>query len=177
MSEAARIDGYATAVLAVAGAEGDQSGLSDQLFQVARAIEGSEELRDALTNPQIPLERKKGVVDDVLSGRADGVVVSVVNMLVANGRIGEIGAIARRALELAAATQQAVVAEVRTAVELDAATVERLTAKLTAVTGKKVEPNVIVDPKLVGGIVAKVGDTVFDGSVANRLQELRETWG
>lgn len=177
MSEADRIDGYATAILAVAGAEGDQSGLSDQLFQVARAIEGNDELRDALTNPQIPFDRKKGVVDDVLGKRANAVVVNVINMLVANGRIGEIGAIARRALDLAAESQQAVVAEVRTAVELDAATLDRLAAKLSAVTGKKVEPKVIVDPKLVGGVIAKVGDTVFDGSVANRLQEIRETWG
>ena len=177
MSDAARIDGYATAVLAVARAEGDQSGLSDQLFQVAQAIDGSDELRDALTNPQIPLDRKKGIVDDVLGGRAYAVVVSVVNMLVANGRIGEIDAISRRALDLAAESQHAVIAEVRSAIELDAATVDRLAAKLSAITGKRIEPKVVVDPKLVGGVVAKVGDTVFDGSVANRLQELRETWG
>jgi F-type H+-transporting ATPase subunit delta len=177
MTDADRIDGYANAVLAVARAEGDQSGLSDQLFQVAQAIEGMEELRDALTNPQIPFERKKRIVDDLLGGRAAAPVVSIVNLLVANGRVGEIGTIARRALDLAAQDEQAVVAEVRTAVELDEATLGRLTAKLSAVTGHKVQPQVIVDPTLVGGIVAKVGDTIFDGSVAGRLKELRETWG
>ena len=41
----------------------------------------------------------------------------------------------------------------------------------------EVQPQVVVDPSLVGGVVAKVGDTVFDGSVASRLQELREAWG
>jgi F-type H+-transporting ATPase subunit delta len=177
MSDAARIDGYATAVLAVGDAEGDQSGLSDQLFQVAQAIEGSDQLRDALTNPQIPFDRKRGVINDVLGGRVSPVVVSVVTMLIGNGRAADLTAIARRALDLAAIKQQAVVAEVRSAIELDRATVDKLAAKLSAVTGKNVQPKVIVDPKLVGGVVAKVGDTVFDGSVANRLQELREAWG
>jgi F-type H+-transporting ATPase subunit delta len=176
-SDADRIDGYAAAVLSVARAEGDQSGLSDQLFQVAQAIDGSEELRDALTNPRIPFDRKKAIVDDLLGTRTSAVVVNVVELLVANGRTGEMGEIARRALDLAAASEEAVVAEVRSAVELDAATLDRLTAKLEAVTGKNIQPTVIVDPKLVGGVVAKVGDTVFDGSVASRLQELREAWG
>ncbi len=177
MSDAARIDGYAAAVLAVADAEGDQSGLSDQLFQVTQAIEGSDELRDALTNPQIPFDRKKGLVDDVLGGRVSPVVVNIITMLVGNGRGADLTAIARRALDLAATKQQAVVAEVRSAIELDQATVDKLAAKLSAATGMKVQPQVIVDPKVVGGVVAKVGDTVFDGSVASRLQELREAWG
>ena len=177
MSDAARIDGYAAAVLAVAEAEGDQSGLSEQLFQVAQAIEGSEELRSALTNPQLPFDRKKGVIDDILGGRVAPTVVSLVNMLVANGRAGDLAAVARRALDLAAEGEEAVVAEVRSAIDLDQATVDRLAAKLSAATGLKVQPQVVVDPSLVGGVVAKVGDTVFDGSVASRLQELREAWG
>ena len=176
-TDADRIDGYASAVLSVARAEGDQSGLSDQLFQVAQVIDGNNELRETLTDSRIPFDRKKGIVDDLLSSRTSKVVVNMVELLVANGRAGDIGAIARRALDLAAMSEEAVVAEVRSAVELDAATLDRLTAKLSAVTGKNIQPAVIVDPELVGGVVAKVGDTVFDGSVASRLQELREAWG
>ena len=67
-------------------------------------------------------------------------------------------------------------AEVRSAIELDAATISRLEAKLAAATGKRIKANVIVDTSVVGGLVAKVGDTVFDGSVRSRLQELREAW-
>jgi len=55
--------------------------------------------------------------------------------------------------------------------------VERLTAKLAEMTGRRVRVSVTVDPSLIGGIVAKVGDTVFDGSVLSRLKELREVWG
>ena len=98
-------------------------------------------------------------------------------MLVANGRASDLAPVARRALDLAAEGEEAVVAEVRSAIDLDQATVDRLAAKLSAATGLKVQPQVVVDPSLVGGVVAKVGDTVFDGSVASRLQELREAWG
>lgn len=173
----ARIDGYAAAVLDVARAEGDQAGLSDELFQVAQAFEASDELRETLTDRRIPLDRKRGVVQDVLGGRVADATIGVVDLLVATGRIGEFGEIARRAIDMAAAQEEAVVAEVRSAVALDDATVARLTAKLGEVTGRKVKPQVVVDPDVVGGLVVKVGDTVFDGSVRSRLDELREAWG
>lgn len=177
MSDAALIDGYAAAVLDVARAEGDQVGLSEELFQVAQAFEASDELRETLTDRRVPLDRKKGVVEDVLGGRASAATIGLVNLLVTTDRVAELAAVARRAIDLAAASEQAVVAEVRTAVSLDDATVERLAATLGRLTGKKIKPQVIVDPDVVGGVVVKVGDTIYDGSVKHRLEELREAWG
>ena len=177
MSDAARIDGYAAALLDVARAEGDQTGLSEELFQVAQAFETSDELRETLTDRRIPLDRKKGVIDDVLGGRASQATIGLVNLLVTTGRIGDFAAIARRAVDLAAAGEEAVVAEVRSAVSLDEGTVSRLAAKLGQVTGKKIKPQVVVDPDVVGGVIVKVGDTIFDGSIRNRFDELREAWG
>jgi len=58
---------------------------------------------------------------------------------------------------------------------LDAATIARLTASLSRATGKDVEVKTVVDPTVIGGVVARVGDVVIDGSVSHRLQELRET--
>jgi F-type H+-transporting ATPase subunit delta len=55
--------------------------------------------------------------------------------------------------------------------------VARLEERLSAATGKRVQVTVIVDPSVVGGVVTKIGDTVFDGSVKSRLDELREQWG
>ena len=79
--------------------------------------------------------------------------------------------------EMAAAAEDEVVAEVRSAVPLDDATLARLTAKLAATTGRAISVRTIVDPDVIGGVVTKVGDTVYDGSVRSRLQELREAWG
>ena len=78
-------------------------------------------------------------------------------------------------VQQAAAARDHVVAEVRTAVPLDDERRQRLAAALSTATKKRVEVKVIVDDSVVGGLVAKVGDQVIDGSVRSRLQELRET--
>jgi F-type H+-transporting ATPase subunit delta len=99
-----------------------------------------------------------------------------VNLVVTAGRVKDLGAIASRVADLAAATEDLIVAEVRSAVELDQATLDKLTARLESATGRRVKPRLIIDPTLIGGVVAQVGDTIFDGSVRSRLQDLREAW-
>lgn len=177
VTQAQVIDGYAKALLAIASAEGDSDGIADELHRISRAFSRSNELRETLTDARIPMDRKLGVVSDLLGSRASTTTVSMVDMLVSTGRIREFGAIAARMAELAAAADEQVVAEVTSAIELDQATVARLADKLAAATGKPVVVRTIVDPAVMGGIVARVGDTIFDGSVRSRLRDLREAWG
>ena len=174
--ESNHIDGYARALLDVVNAEGDADRLSDELQSVAQAFAESEQLQGALSDPLIPFEKKQGIVSDLLGRRASAVTISLVNMLVGVNRIRDLGAITRRMMGLAAEAEGHVVAEVRSAIELDAATRDRLATKLTEVTGKAVTLNVVVDPSVVGGLVAQVEDTLLDGSVRSRLLELREAW-
>ncbi len=86
-------------------------------------------------------------------------------------------AIASRVAELAAAEEGTAVAEVRSAVPLDDEQVARIAAALSDATGKTVQVKAVTDPSMIGGIVAQVGDTVFDGSVKSRFDDLREQWG
>ena len=150
--------------------------LSDELFRVAHEFGESEELQGALRDPLIPFERKQGIISDLLGNRVSGVTVSLVNMLVGVNHIKDFVPIVKRMRELAAEAEGHVVAEVRSAIELDDATKDRLVAKLNEVTGKAVKLNVVLDPSVVGGLVAQVEDTLFDGSVRSRLLELREAW-
>jgi F-type H+-transporting ATPase subunit delta len=76
--------------------------------------------------------------------------------------------------DLAAESRQSVVAEVRSAVPLDDSQRQQLASALSKATGKKVEVKVLIDPSVIGGIVSKVGDTVIDGSVRRRLEQLKE---
>ena len=170
------VDGYARAMLDVVGAEGKAERLTDELVLVAQAFGESEELQGALSDPLIPFEKKRGIVSDLLEKRASGVTVSLVNMLIGVGRIKDLPEITKRMMELAAEAEGEVVADVTSAIELDAATQERLAARLSEVTGKKVKLHVTVDPSVIGGLVAQVEDTLFDGSVRSRLLELREAW-
>ena len=61
--------------------------------------------------------------------------------------------------------------------ELEPFQIERLTAALQSATGRRIQVKIVIDPTVMGGLVAKVGDTVLDGSVQNRFTELREQWG
>lgn len=173
-SERDRVGGYAAAILDLAQAEGALEATERDLFTVAQAVADSNELREALSNPQLPLDRKQGIIDDLLGGRASDLVRGLVSFIVSQGRISELSEIVDTFVEKAAATRSRAVAEVRSAIPLDDATVERLVAALSRATGKQLEVKTVVDPDVIGGVVARVGDVVIDGSVARRLSSMRQ---
>jgi F-type H+-transporting ATPase subunit delta len=172
--EAAALDGYGAAIFEVAKAEGQLDRLERELFTVARTFATSNELRDTLTNPQLPLERKQGIIDDLIGGRASTLTVGLVSFVVEVGRAADLPAIIDAFIARAAGSRAKAVAEIRSAVPLEPEVVERLSAALSRATGKDLELKVIVDPSVLGGIVARVGDVVIDGSVAHSLASLRE---
>jgi F-type H+-transporting ATPase subunit delta len=169
-----RIEGYASAILAVAEAEGELERVGDELFRIARAFESSSELRDVLTDRRVPVDRKLSIVGDLLEDRASPLSAGLVSFVVSVGRGADLPAIANRLAERAAAERNRAIAEVRTAIELDDDTVARLAERLSRVTGKQVEVKTVVDPSVLGGVVARVGDTVIDGSLRYRLEKLQD---
>ena len=78
---------------------------------------------------------------------------------------------------MASTERDHVLAEVRTAVDLSGEQRERLAAALSRATGHTVDVKVVVDPSVIGGVVARVGDEVFDGSIANRLEGAKQALG
>ena len=169
-----RVTGYAAGIFEIARAEDQLERVQNELLQIARAFRSSDDLRDSLSNPQLPADRKSAIVNGLLENRASELTIAFVNFLVGLGRASSLPDIVDELAETAAAAVNREVAEIRTAVDLDPATVERLVAALARQTGKRLEPKVIVDPSVIGGIVARVGDTVIDGSVQKRLSGLRE---
>jgi F-type H+-transporting ATPase subunit delta len=169
-----RSAGYALAIFELAKAEGQLERVESELMTVARSLSASPELRSSLTDPQLPLERKQGIIDDLLGGRASQLTVGLVQLVVGQDRASDLPDIARSLLETAAASRERALAEVRTAVPLDDATIDRLTKALGEATGKRVEVKVMVDPTVIGGVVARVGDTVIDGSISRKVDELRQ---
>ena len=168
-----RIDAYADALFNVARAEGTLGEVEDEMFRFSQTLEGSDELRDALTDARIPAARRQQIVEDLLGGKASSVTVALVSMVVGAGRARDLPAIIRQLVERSAAEANKAVAEVRTAINLSADQRDRLVEALNAATGKQVALKVIVDPSVLGGIVAQVGDTVIDGSVRHRLEQLK----
>lgn len=169
-----RITGYANGIFELAKAEGQLERVEDELFSIAQAMDGSAELRSALTDPQVPVEKKQSILDDLIGGRASSLTVGLVDFIVGQGRASEFPSIARAFVEAAARSRDRAVAEIRSAVPLDDDTVERLAEALGRATGKNVEPKVVVDPSVIGGLIARVGDTVIDGSIVRRVESLRQ---
>lgn len=172
-----RIDGYANALFEVARVEGSLSEVEDELFRFARTLQGNDELRNVLTDEAVPVARRQGVVEDLLGAKASPVTANLVQFVVGAGRARQLPQIVERLVERAAAAKDSVVGEVRSAVPLTDDQVQRLAESLGKATGKRVEVKVVIDPSVLGGIVAQVGDTVIDGSVRARLDQLREQIG
>jgi F-type H+-transporting ATPase subunit delta len=173
MSNDARIDGYARALFEIARAEGTIDEVEDELFRFARDVESNDQLRNALTDEQIPADRRQGIVESLLGGRATPTTVQLVSMVVGSGRGRDLPAIIDKLVQRASTSKGLEVAEVRSAIPLTDDQQTRLAAALANATGKQVNLKVVVDPSVLGGIVATVGDTVIDGSVRTRLDQLK----
>ena len=172
---AERTAGYASAIYELARAEGDLARVEGELATIARAIDESADLRSSLTDPALPLDRKRAIIDDLIGGRASRTTGVVISMVTGLNRMGELGEIAKRLSERSAASVGKKLAEVRSAFQLDDETVQRLAAALEKQTGTPVEVRTVIDPSIVGGIVTRVGDTVIDGSVRSQLESLRQS--
>lgn len=174
MTSGGRIDGYAAALFDIARAEGALETVEGELFTLARVLEGSDELRNTLTDQAIPVVTRQALIEDLLQGKgASPVTTSLVSFVVGSGRGRDLPEIVDRFVRRAAAERRHEVAEVRSAVPLDGEQQRRLAEALSAATGKQVEVKVIVDPGVLGGLEARVGDRIIDGTIRSRIHQLR----
>jgi F-type H+-transporting ATPase subunit delta len=164
---------YAEAIVSVADAEGALDRVSDELFRFARAMDDHPELRDRLTDMTILIPDKLAIVSELLADRAHPQTLAGLVYVIQAGRARLLAEIADAVVERTAQKRNRAVAEVRTAAPLDQDRMNRLAEAIERVTGKKIDMKIVVDPDLLGGVVVRVGDTVIDGSVARRLDELK----
>lgn len=164
---------YAQAVVALAEAEEALGAVEDELLTVARAIDGSDQLRQQLTDQHLPIGQRLTFAESSALRAAHPATRAALALLIAAERIGDISPVADAVAAEAAARRDAEVAEVYVATPLDDAKREALKAALERATGKRLDVKVFVDESVVGGVRAKIGDTVIDGSLASRLDEMR----
>ncbi len=167
------VDRYAQAVLTVAGADGAGQQVESELARFAEALRHNEELRSTLADADIDVERRIGIVEDLLGQRARAETSALVLMVVAAGRGADLIDIIEAAMDKAAAGRNRRVARVRSAVELTPSEQARLAAAIKESSGLEVEIRATVDPGIIGGVITEIGDDVIDGSVRRRLQQMR----
>jgi F-type H+-transporting ATPase subunit delta len=164
---------YAQAVVALARGEGALDTVEDELLTLARAVEGNDELRRQLTDAQLPVANRLTFVESAALRAAHPATRTALAMIIAAERAGELGTIAYEVARAAAAGRDEELAEVHVAVALDEPRKAALKQALERATGKKLDLKVYVDESVVGGVRARIGDTVIDGSLARRLDDLR----
>jgi len=166
---------YARAVLEIGTANGNLDKIGADLRSMALAMHDSAELVTALTNPAIRRADRRRVIDALLQRiAAEPATKNLVYLLLDGERLSSLEAISREVGAMIEAKSGRTVAEVTSAKPLDAAELTQLTAVLERLSGKQVSITKREDPELLGGVVAKLGDTVYDGSLRTQLRTLRD---
>lgn len=170
---AQQVSAYVNAMFEVAMANDAVAVVEDELFRLARAYETNEGLRSSLSDATLPTERRQRIVEQLLGGKAHNVTVQLASMLVGTGHVALLPQVADQLVKRASSEKQLEVAEVRSAVALNDTQKTRIAEALSRATGKKLNLKVVVDPNVIGGIVATVGDEVIDDSVRTRLDQVK----
>ena len=174
--QAEQVNGYAAALFEVARAEGALPVVEEELFKLADVLAQSDELRATLTDTDLPPEKRQEIIQDLLGrAKATPITTSLVSFVVGAGHARDLPGIISSLVERAASDRKHAVAEIRSAVPLDDDQRKRLASALSKNLGKDVEVKVHVDPSVLGGLSARVGDVVIDGTVRHRLDQLKET--
>jgi F-type H+-transporting ATPase subunit delta len=162
---------YVQAVVELAREQGSFDAWQRDLGSLRAAV-SDPTVRSFLDNPSIPATSKHQVLESVL-GPSTTEARNLIHMLVARGRTGIIEDLADLFDEAVLAENGIALVDVTTAEELDAAGQELVRAQLGRLLGKNIQLRLHVDPDIIGGVVAKTGDRVIDGSVVNQLRRLR----
>lgn len=169
-----RIDAYASALMSLADAEGVLAQVEAELYSVAHSIETSEQLRSQLTDELMPVVQRQKIVETLLAGKTHSLTAQFISFVIGAGRARDLKAIVEKVSAGAAGKNERNLAVVRSAIALSDDQQKRLADALSKATGgTPVNLKVVVDPKVVGGIVATIGDKVIDGSVRNRLDQVK----
>jgi F-type H+-transporting ATPase subunit delta len=166
---------YAKALLDVATRESDPVAIERDLAGIVEAVAGHAELRRVLTGPRTPQHVRVDVVN-ALAARANvqPPVAKLLAMLAERGRLELLPVMLEVYRERLRTQNNIVRATVTSAAPLSPDKVERVAASLSALTGKQVQLETAVDPSIIGGVVTRIGSTVYDGSIRTQLQKMRQ---
>jgi len=167
---------YAKALFSVAQEENAFDEYAKSLNEIAQAMIAQPEVKDGLTNPVYPLDVRAKVMDYIAEAQgACQVIKNFLNLVLQKKRAAFLPEIAEAFQILIDSQRNICQGTVLTAMPLTVELNDKVQATLEKLTGKKVVLSTKVDPTILGGIIAKVGDLVLDGSIRSQLQGLKES--
>ena len=175
MSNRASAARYAKAIFQVGVEEGGLEQIETDLTDFAELLQQNAELRKALLHPAVPTSAKRLVIDRVLERAApQPPVLKLLALLADRDRLELVPDVAEAYRARLMERQHVVRADIVTAVPLAADRAAQLKRRLGDATGRVVTMSTQVDPSILGGVIATIGSTVYDGSIATQLTKMRE---
>lgn len=166
---------YARAAFSLASDQGSLDKVGADLRSLATAMKSSTELVSVLTNPAVRRSDRKKVIDALVEKIGmHATSKNLIALLLDGERLGHLEAISRELDAMIEARAGKVSAEVVSAQPLTSEQLDKITVALEKLSGKKVAVTRREDPAILGGVIAKVGDLIYDGSVRSQLRQLRD---
>ncbi|MEO7108939.1 MAG: ATP synthase F1 subunit delta [Polyangiaceae bacterium] len=165
---------YATALVEIGAEENSLDQIVEQVSLIAQTYEQNADLRKALENPLVHHDAKVAVLNDIAAGLGLSPTVKNTLLFMADRRrLSVLPGVAQRLREMNDLRRGIVRAEVVTAAPLSDEYYSRLQAQLEKMTGKRVVLDKRQDESIIAGVVTRIGDTIYDGSLKSRLQEIK----
>lgn len=168
---------YARALFELAQEKNIIDAVEQDLATANETMAASADLRKFLTHPQMATSAKKEVIDSIFSGKLNEAVVNLFKLLIDRGRESSLPELFNEFVSLANDARGIADATVTTAIPLDEAELQRIAATFGAKVGKTLRVSSTVDPNIVGGVIIRIGDRLYDGSIAGKLARFKSTIG
>jgi len=168
------VSAYAESLFRLASAEEMADRVEEELHELERLYQSNPEMKEFVNNPGIRAEGKKDALAELLGDKLSRVTLNHMYLLIDQERGRMLPKVAEEYYRLASEARAKVTAEVVTAVPISDDSRERLGAELRKLTQKDVYLRARVDESIVGGAIVRVGDKVLDGSVRNKLNQLKK---
>lgn len=166
---------YATALADVVSKSGEVESVKSELKTWEQLIVSNAELQNAFRNPSIAHASKEKVLESLLAKTRPSTTTSnFLRVLLRNSRLTELREINQRFEIVLEERSGAAIAEVTSARELSTGQRNELKQNLEKLTGKQIKLNFSIDPEIIGGVVTRIGSTIYDGSVRTQLKNLKE---
>jgi F-type H+-transporting ATPase subunit delta len=166
---------YATALADVIMARNESREVQQEMLTWQRLLEANANLSEVFANPTIPLDQKRGVLNKLIElSRPRPSTVNFLKVLLQNQRLTHLKEINLKLAEVLDERAGVVAATVTSARPVPPEARRQLETTLLSLTGKKVRIDFETDPELIGGLVTRIGSTVYDGSVRNQLQQMKQ---
>jgi ATP synthase F1 delta subunit len=164
---------YARSLFEVAKEQDKLDSIREQLGSFADALDETRELQVFFFSPYFSTTEKQDGLDRAVSD-ADPILVNFLKLLIENHRMPVIFRVRRGFDDLWLQENKRLPVQVTSAVELDTSTVDQIGARIAEQTGQRIDITSTVEPDILGGLVIRVGNSILDASIRNRLEQLRK---